>query len=579
MFRRLYCLLIIFIGVAQAQNIPVEYSMFEDQAGKIEFNQLSKQRFVPITINELSLGFSSSVFWLQLDIMKTDSNSLLKSCYTQIDELSVYFSDNNKIKSVNTGDLFPFSTRDVEHPCFVFDIPQQVNTVFVRAQSSGPVNLPFEVVEEDYFWHDNMSTQLVYGFYFAVLLSMIIYNLFLFFIVKDISYLYYVGYLGGIVFFLASLSGHAFMYLWPMTPRWASISAVTFATISIVCGLQFVKHLSNISEFSSALTKCINWVSISSLSVLVLVMMNFVIAIKALLLFVLIGVILFIAAISVSLRSGWKPSYFLLMGLVVLLPGILLMIGQTLGWLESNWWTRNTLHIGTAIEAMLLSFALAYRIRILNDELDTHRQQAISMQSKFSRSLIEAKDHEQRLLARELHDGLAQSLLAIKGKASRLTDSNAREQISAQIKQSLSEIRSLSKKMHPQTLDTLGLATAIESMYEDTLRPYGIQVETKVSDVSELLDKDTELHLFRIAQECLNNIVKHSDANVVWVSLATNGKLVCLTIEDDGVGISSSNKGMGMINIKERSNLISANLSISSEVGMGTKIEVDVPCQ
>ena len=186
---------------------------------------------------------------------------------------------------------------------------------------------------------------------------------------------------------------------------------------------------------------------------------------------------------------------------------------------------------------------------------------------------------KRRVLAREIHDDIAQSLLAIKSKVATISASNTRNEIILQIKKALSNIRQLVKNIYPQQLEKLGLSNSIKSAFGETLLPLDIRFEFETNYISRSIDKDSELQFFRIAQEALNNIVKHSKAGVVKVSLTHQSECLTLIIEDDGLGVNNSDdEGIGLLNIRERAELINAELRISNRSQTGTRVEMTLAC-
>ena len=209
-----------------------------------------------------------------------------------------------------------------------------------------------------------------------------------------LPHLYYVGYLGGVLGVLSSLTGHAYMYLWPMFPFWGNMSALSFAALAIASALQFLKHLCNVHEISSRLSTLINFLSIISPITILIIVFDFYLGQLYLFVMFSVSIIVFLYTIYRSIQLRWGPAYILLLGVIVIIPGTFLTIAETLGFINSTWWTRNTINIGAITEALLLSFALAYRLRIISNELEVQRGQIISLKSQFSQALLKATDEE-----------------------------------------------------------------------------------------------------------------------------------------------------------------------------------------
>lgn len=210
--------------------------------------------------------------------------------------------------------------------------------------------------------------------------------------------------------------------------------------------------------------------------------------------------------------------------------------------------------------------------------MNVSQSKVFDLQRKFSRSLIQATDDERRSLAMDLHDGIAQNLLALKSQLNRGDSGELKQKAQLHIKQSLQELRNIARNMHPHQLETLGLNKTIEAAFDEALTPLGIKTEFDLAATKKTVSKNTELQMFRIAQECLNNIVKHAHAKQVSVQLSEVDNSLVLSISDDGTGNPSEFiDGMGMINMRERAAIISASLSLNPASNGGTVVTLEVP--
>ncbi len=210
-----------------------------------------------------------------------------------------------------------------------------------------------------------------------------------------------------------------------------------------------------------------------------------------------------------------------------------------------------------------------------------------------SKKLSEAENVERRKIARELHDLVGQNLTALglnlnimKAKlASRdlaVLDKRIADSMSL-IEETTVTIRDVMAKLRPPVLDDYGLFAAIKGYAEKFSDRTGITVIIAGEDLETRLDMHTETSLFRIAQEILNNVAKHSGATSVLIGMSQDEQGVALVIEDNGKGFDhdevkrSKNKGRwGLTNITERALSIGGNCAIESEPGKGTRIRVEV---
>jgi signal transduction histidine kinase len=206
------------------------------------------------------------------------------------------------------------------------------------------------------------------------------------------------------------------------------------------------------------------------------------------------------------------------------------------------------------------------------------------------RKVISAQEDERRRLARELHDETSQSLAAVAialETAATTATGAARARLDdakAIAGRALDELHRLLFDLRPSVLDDLGLVSAVRWYAERHLEPLGISARCEFSGLEERLPAEIEITLFRVVQEALNNVAKHSGAETVLVECALRDDVVAIEIEDDGkgfdpatVGRSASGAGLGLTGMRERVTLLGGTLAIDASPGDGTRISVTVP--
>ncbi|MGW2342558.1 HAMP domain-containing sensor histidine kinase [Streptomyces sp. NPDC001661] len=218
-------------------------------------------------------------------------------------------------------------------------------------------------------------------------------------------------------------------------------------------------------------------------------------------------------------------------------------------------------------------------IRGFNAMLDRlERERATSS----ARALL-AQEAERRRIAQELHDEVGQSMTAVLlvlGRAADDAGGPLREELhQAQeiTRESLDEVRRLVRRLRPGVLDDLGLVSALSSLTNDFATHTGLRVVRRFDADLPALDHETELVLYRVAQESLTNAARHADAERLEVALEDTGGAVTLSITDDGRGIEAASEGAGIRGMRERALLLGAGLEITSASGAGTRICLTAP--
>lgn len=239
---------------------------------------------------------------------------------------------------------------------------------------------------------------------------------------------------------------------------------------------------------------------------------------------------------------------------------------------------------GVAILLSLLLVVLRRRQTIARREREAREN--------FSRRLIEGQEHERKRIAGALHDGLGQQLLVIRNRALLALRSDgkseaAREQIrqiSDLAAESLADVRNVAHDLTPHELDHLGVTAALKTMVDVIGQSTEIHIREEVEDIDGLLPVEREINLYRVVQEALNNMVRHSRAETAAVRVRRRGMLILLSIEDDGTGFSMVPDSsapptgrFGLSGMAERVRILGGRIEIDSAPGSGTRISVSVP--
>ncbi|HTX89203.1 MAG TPA: sensor histidine kinase [Bacteroidales bacterium] len=207
--------------------------------------------------------------------------------------------------------------------------------------------------------------------------------------------------------------------------------------------------------------------------------------------------------------------------------------------------------------------------------------------SRELRSLIDGQEIERQRLSRELHDGIGQSLIAIRMQLDSLSFMEEQEikdsldKIQGRFDRIIDEIRRISTDLAPAVLDEFGIVIALRNLCLDTGENARLKIHFEFSGEAGNLGKKVATYLYRIVQEALHNIVKHAQAGEVWVRLDREKERIRLTVRDDGKGFDvkryPSDSGHGLQNIRDRVKLLQGKLELESGTGKGTLVSVLIP--
>ena len=247
------------------------------------------------------------------------------------------------------------------------------------------------------------------------------------------------------------------------------------------------------------------------------------------------------------------------------------------------WWTWKGFVLLTSILVAMITMGLLL-IHLLRRRLK-HAQTAKFI---FSKQILKSQEDERRRIAVNLHDTLGQNLLFIKNQsrlALQMPDDKTALQhrmdvISETASQAIEEVRQITHNLRPYQLDRLGLTQAVRAIIQQVSDNSEILFANNVDDIDRIFDEESEIHVYRIMQESLNNIVKHSKATEATVVVKRQTTAVLLSIRDNGRGFDSTranSAGLGLNGIAERVWILGGKSTISSSPGQGTNLTFEIP--
>jgi signal transduction histidine kinase len=218
------------------------------------------------------------------------------------------------------------------------------------------------------------------------------------------------------------------------------------------------------------------------------------------------------------------------------------------------------------------------------------RRRSLNEQNIFTRQLIDSMEAERKRIAAELHDSIGQELLIIKNRALlALNDlknkKNVREQldeISNTASQAIQVTREITNNLRPYQIDRLGLKKSLESIINRAARTTTISFTSDIDPIDDLIPQEMEIHVYRIIQECVNNIIKHAHATAGKVTIKRWYNRLNIDVEDNGTGFDVSLKrtqnerGIGLQGIVERTRFVGGTMRVESNPGKGTRVLITI---
>ncbi|PJZ26777.1 guanylate cyclase [Leptospira hartskeerlii] len=383
------------------ERLPLGKSVYylEDPERKLTFEDISKPdaepKFIKSDKDSLDFGQLNYNYWFRLTFENDTPESVSKLVeinYSNIDIVQFYKPNSDGTYSKEeSGMLFPFSARSFKNRNFVYQIelqPGQQKTYYLMTWTSGGLNIPLTLWDKETFSQYNADVQHGLGLYYGVMIVMILYNIFIFFSVRDVSYFYYVCYILGFLGIQLVLTGHGFQYLWPAFPFLQRNFYVVFTGICMASVLLFTKRFLNTKE------NVPKWLDKSMKALIVahgFIMLTPLvlppeITVKLALVLTLPVLIFIPAATVISFMKKFRPARYFLLAFTVLTVSGTVVVLRFINVLGSTFLTEYGLYLGSTMEVILLSIALADRINIMKKEKEEAQAKTLEMQKILTES-------------------------------------------------------------------------------------------------------------------------------------------------------------------------------------------------
>ncbi|MFY0683878.1 MAG: hypothetical protein JXR20_04945 [Balneola sp.] len=239
--------------------------------------------------------------------------------------------------------------------------------------------------------------------------------------------------------------------------------------------------------------------------------------------------------------------------------------------------------IGVVIGLLIGGGYLFYLVRTNRLREENERQR------RFTEQLIESQENERRRIASELHDGLGQQILVIKNRVEiarqQMKDSpiisEQLDEIQYSAIRSIEDVRNISHGLRPVLLEKFGLKDALVELCEQMQQSTSIEWSFHIDEINEVIPKDKQINFFRIIQESINNILKHSKADEASVMIRYLDDNVTVVVVDNGIGFNTIsdeiNKGLGLLGMKERAENLGGEIRIESIPSVETIVKINIP--
>ncbi|MBE7367885.1 sensor histidine kinase [Ramlibacter pallidus] len=400
------------LGEGDRYNLAPFLQVLEDDTRGLDLEDVlaaeQQARFRPVRSSgpAANFGLTQSAVWLRVDLWSppgSDPAWLLELAYPPLDRLQVFTRNaQGTWQRQVAGDLQPFMARPVVHRNHVVPVslPPGESTVYLRLTSQGTITAPVRLWRPQALWQSDQGSYALLSLYFGLLFGLGLYNLLLFLSVRDPAYLIYVMFVGGMAVAQAALTGLGYQYLWPEQVWWNSVSPPAGMCLAATFGLLFARrfldsvHAMRVMD-RVLLTLAVLW----ALTFVTAVALPYVVSTWLVTVWAPVSVLALVVSGVQALRRGHGGAKHYLAAWTVLLVGVFTLFLHNTGVLPSNAFTSNALLIGSGLEMILLSFALADRINVAR----RFKEQS-QLRLAAEHAMVEALSESQRRLKTVLEE-------------------------------------------------------------------------------------------------------------------------------------------------------------------------------
>lgn len=370
-------------------------------------NAIKKLDFTEVSEDRPASFSGDGYFYLHLQVNDSllEAKNYLTIPYALIDFIVFYGERNGQVEELHkTGQLYDFSSRLKSLPDFNFRLDKDINNYFIKVKGSRPLVLPLRLNSEVELDDSSQNNFFIFGAFAGIVLVMVLYNLMLFVLTRDRSYLFYVVYLGFLGLTQAAIFGFTDKYLFPESPfinvRLVTVSGAVVGVSSLLFIVNFL-HLKERDRIFYWLLLTVAFVDVVAIFILFFGQLG--LAYNVVNVIALVGSILaFVVAFKLVMK-GYRPARFFLTAWSVFLLSVIVYSLKDFGIVPYSALVRRSMLIGSTLEIILLSVALADRITVLRKEKEASQERALAMSRENERIIREQNvELERRVDARTM---------------------------------------------------------------------------------------------------------------------------------------------------------------------------------
>lgn len=366
------------VGREGRHVLSKSFLFLKDESGRLTFDEVRdprmQARFKPVPQHGpgVNFGLTRAAIWLKVRVdaqADAPGDWLLEIAYPPLDKLELYSpAPGGGFERQTGGDAYPFSHKAIPHRNHVLPVhlaAGQANELWLRVESQGTVAAPATLWQPEALWRHDLATYSALSLYFGLLIGLLFYNLLLFVSVREGTYLLYVLFVAAMGVGQAALTGLGAQFLWSDWTWWNSVSPPVGLEAAALFGLLFARdflssaqRMPRIDKF--LLVQLLGW----ALAILAALFLPYRVSSAMVSALAIVSVLTMVIVGVISVKRGFAGARYFVLAWTVLLAGVVTLALHNMGLVASNPVTANALLIGSALEMVMLSFALGDRINV-----------------------------------------------------------------------------------------------------------------------------------------------------------------------------------------------------------------------
>lgn len=613
--------------------IPLAYHL-EDPEADLGLEQVLQQPMSQRAFrgsSTASFGFSHAAHWFVIPLQNSGDESLSRLLVfepTWLDDVQVYVvNEQGVLQHYQGGDRLPFAERGYAIPRINVELqlPPGESQLVVRTQTSDPYIVKMTLWDSEAFLSEDGNNKMYLGLVYGVLVAMMLYNLLLYISIREQAYLAYVFYLLCFVAMHFTYSGNAYALLWPDSPLWSNWAHAVFIHLFVFAGLYFVVEF---LQLKTRMPKAYRWVVSWMLLIAAIFLLSSVVGGYDLNVDISIFWVAFYAPMVIllgvmSLRAGNRAARFFLTAVIAGFIGSFITAITVSGLLPFTFVSFRAVDFGMILDAILLSIALADRLRLARLETEQIKQSLLETTQEHARMLEEqvaqrtaelseisaTKDKFMSIIGHDLK-GPINGLQALFSRVVRHPE-DMNEELLGKARQSIHNTRELLEQLftwarsqrgqlgfHPERVDAARMLHNIQDLYGLQASTKGISITLSLGDSYWVYADKAMLHT--IFRNLVSNAIKYTyNGGCVSASVIDEGDYYVFSIQDTGLGMSERKKnalfqlgskpqsshgtarevgtGLGLILCAEFVEQHGGSIGVESEPGKGSRFWFTMP--